>query len=236
MNRVGLCIALDRPTSAHRRVALRAGDGWGGIRFDARLQWVSGVFLSFRPLHSGSPHQEIPPAMSFSLYAATIPSYCQILGSVGNLVAKAEAYCAERGLAPAELIQARLVPDMWPFADQVKSAVAHSLGAIEGVRRGVFSPDRTPAPGTFTALQTRVAAALAALEKLEPAEVNGFVGRDMRFEFGERRMDFTAEDYLLSFAQPNFYFHATTAYDVLRARGVPLEKRHFTGRVRVKKT
>jgi hypothetical protein len=172
--------------------------------------------------------------MSFSLYAATIPSYCQILGSVGGLVAKAEAYCTEKGLAPAELIQARLAPDMWPFADQVKSAAVHSLGAIEGVRRGVFSPDRTPAPDSFAGLRARIADARAALEKLEPAEVNAFMGRDMRFEFGDYRLDFTAEEYLLSFAQPNFYFHAATAYDILRFKGLPLGKRDFTGRVRVK--
>jgi hypothetical protein len=173
--------------------------------------------------------------MTFSLYAATIPSFCQTLGAVGGLVAKAEAYCVEKGLAPAELIQARLAPDMWPFADQVKSTVWHSLGAIEGVRKGVFSPEvAVPAPGTFAGLRTKVAETLAALENIDPAEVNGFVGRDMRFEFAGRGMDFSAEDYLLSFAQPNFYFHAATAYDILRAKGLPLGKKDFMGRVRRK--
>jgi hypothetical protein len=172
--------------------------------------------------------------MSFSLYSATIPSYLQILGSVGRLVGKAEAWCADKGVPPADLIQARLAPDMWPFADQVRSVVAHSIGAIEGVRKGVFSPDRSTAPDSFAALSAKVAETIAAVEKVERAEVDGWVGRPMRFEFGDRRMDFTAEDYLLSFAQPNFYFHATTAYDILRAKGLPLTKRDFTGRVRVK--
>jgi uncharacterized protein len=172
--------------------------------------------------------------MPFSLYAATVPSYLQILGSVGGLVAKAEAWCTDKGLAPAELIQARLAADMWPFADQVRSVAAHSIGAIEGVRKGVFSPDRSTAPDSFAGLRAKVAETVAAVGKVEPAEVDGWIGRPMRFEFGDRRMDFTAEDYLLSFAQPNFYFHAATAYDILRAKGLPLTKRDFTGRVRIK--
>ncbi len=172
--------------------------------------------------------------MTLSLYAATIPSYRQILGAVSGLLRTAQAFCAEKGLEPAELIQARLAPDMLPFAYQVKSTVVHSLGAIEGVRRGVFSPDRTPPPETFAALEARIAATLSALEEIEPAEVESFVGRDMRFEFGDRRIDFTAEEFLLSFSQPNFYFHATTAYDILRWKSVPIGKRDFLGRLRRK--
>ncbi len=172
--------------------------------------------------------------MPFSLYAAIVPNYCQVLGAVAGLVNKAEVFCAEKALAPAELIQARLAPDMWSFAEQVRSTTAHSVGAIEGVRKGVYSPNRSPAPDSFVGLRARVAEALAFLEKLDPAEIDGFVGRDMRFETAERRLDFTAEGYLLSFAQPNFYFHAVTAYDILRARGVPLIKRDFLGHVPLK--
>ena len=69
--------------------------------------------------------------MSFSLYAATVPSYRQILGSVSDLLGKAEAFCAEKGIAPREIIEARLAEDMLPFAYQVKSTAVHSLGAIE---------------------------------------------------------------------------------------------------------
>jgi len=171
--------------------------------------------------------------MAFSLYEATIPSYRQILGAVGRLIDKAEAYCEEQKLAADEIIQARLAVDMLPFAYQVKSTAVHSLGAIEGVRKGVFAPDMTPPPQTFAALKTRIADTLAALEAIDAAEIDAFVGRDMRFAFGERQMNFTAENFLLSFSQPNFYFHATTAYDILRWKGLPLSKRDFTGRVRI---
>jgi uncharacterized protein len=173
--------------------------------------------------------------MAFSLYAATVPSYQQILAAVSGLLGKAEAFCTEKGIAPQDLIQARLAEDMLPFAYQVKSTAVHSLGAIEGVRRGVFSPDTTPPPENFTALKARIAATLAALEAIEAAEVDAFVGREIRFAFGDRHRDFTAENFLLSFSQPNFYFHATTAYDILRWKGVPLEKRDFMGRTRAKR-
>ena len=172
--------------------------------------------------------------MSFSLYAATIPTYRQILGSVSGLLAKAESFCAEKGLAHEEIIHARLAGDMLPFAYQVKSTAVHSLGAIEGVRKGVFSPDVTPPPQTFHDLKANITHALTALEAVDPKEVDAFVGRDMRFAFGERQLNFTAEDFLLSFSQPNFYFHATTAYDILRWKGLPIGKRDFAGRLRLK--
>jgi hypothetical protein len=173
--------------------------------------------------------------MSFSLYAATVPAYLQILGAVSGLLDKAEAFCAEKRIAPSEIVEARLAPDMLPFAYQVKSTAVHSLGAIEGVRRGVFSPDMTPPPENFAGLKARISEALAALETIDAAEVDGFIGRDMQFAFGERRLDFTAENFLLSFSQPNFYFHAATAYDILRWKGVQLGKRDFMGRTRIKK-
>ena len=172
--------------------------------------------------------------MAFSLYEATIPSYRQILGAVGGLVGKAEAYCAEQKVAAEEIIQARLASNMLPFAYQVKSTATHSLGAIEGLRKGVFSPDMTPPPQTFSALKTTISETLAALEAIDAAEIDSFLGRDMRFAFGERQMNYTAENFLLSFSQPNFYFHATTAYDILRWKGLPLGKRDFVGRVRLK--
>ncbi len=172
--------------------------------------------------------------MPLSLFDATIPSYLQILGAVTRLLGKAEAWCTDKGLQPADLIQAKLADDMLPFGYQVKSTVAHSFGAIVGLRNGVFSPDRTPWPDSFAGLKQLTTDAIAGLEAVDAAELESFMGRDMRFEFGEMRLDFTAENFLLSFSQPNFYFHATTAYDILRWKGMPIGKRDYTGRVRVK--
>ncbi|HKS18109.1 MAG TPA: DUF1993 domain-containing protein [Bradyrhizobium sp.] len=172
--------------------------------------------------------------MTISLYAATVPSYCQILEAVSAFLDKAEAFCDEAGIDQSDIIQARLADDMLPFAFQVKSTAIHSLGAIEGVRKGTFSPDRTPPPETFAALKERIAATLTALRAIEPAEMEGFIGRDMRFEAGDFVVNFTAEDFLLSFSQPNFYFHAATAYDILRWKGVNVGKRDFMGQLRRK--
>jgi uncharacterized protein len=173
--------------------------------------------------------------MPFSLYAATVPSYLQILSSVSRLMDKAESFCLEKGVAPEAIIQARLAEDMLPFAYQVKSTAVHSLGAIEGVRRGVFFPDTSPPPETFPTLKERIAGAITALGAISAEEIDDFVGRDMRFAFGTRELEFTAENFLLSFSQPNFYFHASTAYGILRSKGVAIGKRDFTGKVRTKK-
>lgn len=173
--------------------------------------------------------------MVFSLYDATVPSYRQILGAVAGLLSKAEVYCSDKGVASDDIVQARLAEDMLPFAYQVKSTAVHSLGAINGVRSGVFSPDTTTPPKDFAALKERITETLAALEAIDPVEIDAFVGRDMRFVFGDRHINYTAENFLLSFSQPNFYFHAATVYDILRWKGVPLGKRDFMGRTRVKK-
>lgn len=170
--------------------------------------------------------------MAFTLYAATIPSYLQILGSVARLIDKAEQFCVDHQLEPDALIQARLADDMLPFAYQVKSVAVHSIGAIEGARKGTFSPDTTTPPATFDALRERIAGAIAALEALTPDDVEQLLGRDVQFVFGTHTMDFVGEEFLMSFSQPNFYFHAATAYDILRMKGVAIGKRDFNGRVR----
>ena len=168
--------------------------------------------------------------MSFSLYEATVPSFLQIVGAVSGLVTKAEAFCAEKGLDAATLIDAKLAEDMLPLGYQVKSVTVHSINAIEGVRAGVFSPDRSAWPTDFAGLSAQLTETRAALEAVNPDEVNGFVGGDMAFNLGDFRMEFTAENFLMSFTMPNFYFHATTAYDILRAQGVPIGKRDYMGR------
>ncbi len=172
--------------------------------------------------------------MAFSLYDATVPAWQQILGSVSGLLDNAQAHCVEQQLASESIIGARLFKDMLPFGYQVKAAVGHSMGAIEGVRRTVFSPDRSAWPDSFSGLHEMVASAVGELAALDPAEINAFVGRDMRFEIGSNIIEFTAENFLLSFSMPNFYFHAATAYDILRSQGLAIGKRDFLGKLRKK--
>jgi hypothetical protein len=173
--------------------------------------------------------------MSLSLYSVIVPSFQQILTSLRAVLDKGEAFGDQAGLAHDELIQARLIDDMLPFAYQIKSMAVHSLGAIEGVRAGVFSPDYTTPPDSFSALRQRIDETLASLAAIDAAELDSFVGRPMRFEMGDYKVDYTAEDFLFSFSIPNFYFHAATAYDILRSKGVVLGKADFLGRTRGKR-
>ena len=172
--------------------------------------------------------------MAFSLYHASVGAYLQILPSIAGLVTKAEAHCGEHGLSAEDLCGASLADDMWPFAKQVTSVAHHSAGAIAGLRAGVFGPDLSPAPNSFAALHSVITESIAALQAVDPAEINAMEGKDMRFEFGERRMDFTAEDFILTFSLPNFYFHASAAYAVLRGKGLKIGKMDYLGRPRLK--
>lgn len=169
--------------------------------------------------------------MTFSLHAAVVPPFIQVLGSVTRLVEKAEAFCAETALPPAELIQARLAPDMLPFAYQVKSTAEHSIGAIQAARSGSAAPSLEAPPDTFAGLQAKLSDAISALSNIDPFELEELAPKTVRFEFKTTRLDFTVADLLTSYAQPNFYFHATTAYDILRSRGLRIGKMDFLGHV-----
>lgn len=170
--------------------------------------------------------------MSISLYNATIPTYQQMLGAVAGLLDKAENYCAANGLSPESLIQARLAEDMRPFAYQITASAWHSKAAIEGIRNGRFSPDMSDPPGDFSSLRDKISEAIESMGALSEAEVNGFVGKPLLFQAGEFKMDFIAEDFLFSFSQPNFFFHVTTAYDLLRWKGLIIGKMDFMGQMR----
>lgn len=173
--------------------------------------------------------------MPISLYVAVVPSNLQILGAVDKLLDKAEAFCAEQGRAESDLIDARLAPDMLPFGYQVKSCAAHSAGAVSAVRAGLFEPDLKPWPTDFAGLHAAIQGAIAELSALDAAEFEALGENDTLFAFGEMKLPFTGANFLLSFAQPNFYFHATTAYAILRAQGVKVGKSDFMGMPRIKR-
>lgn len=171
--------------------------------------------------------------MPISLHNAFVPSALQMIGTAAHLIDRAEAWCRETGCSEGEIIAARLHETMLPFSYQIKSVAAHTAGALTGVRAGVFSPELTPPPGDFAGLRAVLADARDMLEAMSEEEMENFIGQPMRFEMGDFHMDFTAENFLLSFSQPNCYFHAATAYDILRMTGVALSKRDFLGRMRL---
>lgn len=168
-----------------------------------------------------------------SLYDAVIPSQLQIIDAVRALVDKARAHCEETGTAREEIIGARLIADMQPFSYQVKCCREHSLGAIDAVKEGVYTPSLVAPADSWEGLYEYLDEARAGLEAISTEEMASFVGKSMEFRFKQTVMPFTAENFLLSFAQPNFYFHATTAYDLLRERGFAIGKMDFVGRPRI---
>jgi len=172
--------------------------------------------------------------MAISLYDASVLSYLQTLAAVGGFMDKALAHLREQQLDPEQIVQTRLYPDMLPFRFQVQSVVHHSLGTIEALGSGVFRPPSDLPEHDYAALQALVGQAHDALAKLTPEAVNAHAGSEVAFEVRKTRRVFTAEAFVLSFSLPNFHFHAATAYDILRAKGVPLGKRDFLGTLQVK--
>jgi hypothetical protein len=172
--------------------------------------------------------------MAFSLYDATVANYIQILGAVGGFLDKSLTHFREKSIDPAEIVETRFAPDMLPFRFQIVSVAHHSRGALEAARNGVFSPPSGKPDLDYAALQALVAEARSELSALTPEAVNALAGREVTFKVGERALPFTAEGFLMSFSLPNFFFHATTAYDILRHKGAPLGKRDFMGKMNLK--
>ena len=172
--------------------------------------------------------------MAITLHDATARAFLQTLGAVAGYLEKAREHAVSTGADPETLVEARLIDDMWPLRSQVIAVVHHSKGAVAGVQAGVFRPPAWDAKVDFAGLQAMVAEAISELQALSPDAVNALEDKDLVFELGPRQMPFRGADFLLTFSLPNFHFHATTAYDVLRARGVPLGKRDYMGALRLK--
>ena len=172
--------------------------------------------------------------MTLSLYEATVPAFIQGLTAVNGLVEKARVYCAEQGIDEGALCGTSLAPDMWPFAKQVICTCQHSAWAIEAAFSGENIPDMSPGPMNFAELGQHVSSALESLNALTPQRLETASQDLVIFRIGERQMPFTVTNYLLSFAMPNFYFHAAMAYGVLRNQGLKVGKRDFLGVPRMK--
>lgn len=173
--------------------------------------------------------------MPMSLHAAVVPTFQQMLGAVSNLVSKAESWCGETGCAPSALIDARLTDDMLPFGYQVQSCWVHSAHAIASCAEGHFEPYREPWPESFAGLQDQVAKAQAALGQISEAQLEEMAGKDVIFTIGKNyRKEFTVQDFLLSFSQPHFFFHVTTAYAIMRKEGIAIGKGDYMGAFRAK--
>ena len=184
--------------------------------------------------------------MATSLYDLSVPTFLQTVRAVAGFLQRAAKHCAETGADPDDLVHARLIADMAPLHFQIEALSHHSVWGLQAVKTGVFAPPALVGAMPFGGLRAMVDEAATALEALTPAEVNGWAGKALNITlhrpldendrswrpWAPRQHAFTSETFLLSFSLPNFHFHAVTAYDILRSRGVPLGKRDYEGRLR----
>ena len=170
--------------------------------------------------------------MPITLYDLSVGCFLQTLGAVEGFLAKGLAHCQEKNIDPNEIVETRLYSDMLPFRFQVVAVAHHSAGALAGAKAGAFAP---PGPSTadYAGLQKLVSDAKQSLEAVKPEEVNALEGKDVLFSVRDLKLPFKAEGFLMTFSLPNFHFHATTAYDILRSKGVPLGKRDYMGRMKL---
>jgi uncharacterized protein len=165
--------------------------------------------------------------MTISMYQASVPVFVQTLTALSGVLDRAAAHAAARKIEPTVLLNTRLIPDMFSLARQVKATTDHALSA--GRIAGVELPKLPDDESSFEALKDRIAKTVDFLKSLKPAQIDGTEDKDITIPLGREPRVFKGQALLLGFSTPNFYFHATTAYAILRSCGVDIGKRDFMG-------
>lgn len=164
--------------------------------------------------------------MSLSIYRASVPVFMQGLDTLAHLLRKGEDHARENRIDPATYIDARLAPDMLTLAGQVQRASDTAKLSIERLS-GVPAPKMDDTERSFAQLHGRIEKTTAYLHAVTEAQLEGAQDRRIELKLRDYNPVFTGASYLFGFGLPNFYFHLTTAYDILRHKGVPLSKRDF---------
>jgi uncharacterized protein len=169
--------------------------------------------------------------MAYSLYDAAVTPCVQQLGALVGIIDKAAAHCVANKIEEPALLQDRLYPDMFCLARQIRQAA--DFGMNTGARLAGVTPPALPAVDdtSFADAKQRVETALGFVKSLTRAQVDGAEDKTIAWTAGGSERKMRGNDYLQQFALPNFYFFVTTAYDILRHRGVPVGKRDFLGPV-----
>lgn len=166
--------------------------------------------------------------MSLSLYEASVPVFARALNNLSTILEKGRAFADEKGMPHSELLEARLIEDMDPLTAQIQRASDAAKLAV------IRLAELAPAPmedkeQSFDELQARIAATVALIEAAPADSMDGREDAEVELKTPRGTLHFTARDYLLGFALPNFFFHVTTAYALLRMKGVPLGKLDYLG-------
>ena len=167
--------------------------------------------------------------MSISIYRLTVPVFQRGLTTLTNYLDKAEAFASEKGIDPVELVATRLAPDMLPFSGQYQRATDSAKLAIARLT-GTDAPKFEDNETTIAELRARVAKTEAYLATVSPDALDGAETREVVISPGGNRTVFRGNDYVLSFALPNFYFHISMAHAILRNRGAQVGKLDYLGR------
>jgi hypothetical protein len=162
------------------------------------------------------------------MYQASIPGLVKTLNNLAAILDKAEAYAAERKIAPEVLLNWRLAPDMFPLSKQVQLSSDFAKGCAARLA-GVEVPKYADDEQSFAELKQRIAKTLKFVQGFSAKDIDGSESRDVSLTVGGQPIKFKGEAYLVHFVLPNFYFHAATAYDIVRSFGVEIGKRDFLG-------
>ncbi|WP_437590909.1 DUF1993 domain-containing protein [Sorangium sp. So ce1000] len=166
--------------------------------------------------------------MTISMYQASVPVFVKMLGNLSAILTKAQAYAEAKKIEPRVLLDARLAPDMFSLTRQVQIATDTAKGC--GARlAAVDVPKYEDNEASFEELQARLAKTIAFLNTLRPEQIDGSEDRDVTIPTRDQPMRFKGLPYLLGFAQPNLYFHVTTAYAILRHNGLDIGKLDYLG-------
>ena len=168
--------------------------------------------------------------MSLSMYQASVPVFVKTLGNLSGILDKAAAFAAAKKIDHSVLLGYRLAPDMLSFARQVQIATDHARGAPARLA-GVEVPAIEMKEANLDELKARIDKTVAFINTLTPAQVDGSENREVSFKAGPSMVSFKGQPYLVHYALPNFFFHVTTAYAILRHCGVDIGKKDYIGQV-----
>ena len=160
------------------------------------------------------------------MYQASAPRFVNILKNLSAILDKAQAHAEGRKIDPAVLLGSRLYPDMFPLKRQVQIACDTAKGAVARLA-GVEVPKHEDKEETIAELKARIAKTIDFIQTVKPAQIDGSEEKNIHLKLGAREVDYKGMQYLLGHASPNFYFHVTTAYGILRHNGVELAKRDY---------
>ncbi len=167
--------------------------------------------------------------MALSMHQASVPFFIRMLGNLSAILDKGAAYAEAKKIEPSVLMNSRLAADMFPLARQVQIASDVVKGGVARLA-GIEIPSFPDTETTFPELQARIQKTVAFLKSVSAAQIDGSEERTITLKVGGNEMNFKGLPYLFSFVIPNFYFHITTAYAILRHNGVDVGKADYLGK------